>query len=101
RDPPPAARHPPRPPPAPRHPPLGSVSAKREEPAPAPRHTETSRPLGGLGTVAPREEPVQAPAEPAPAVNETPLQSAPPVVPPARPYADSQAEELDVPDFLK
>ncbi|MFF1509945.1 cell division protein FtsZ [Streptomyces sp. NPDC058326] len=79
---------------------IGSASAKREEPAPAPRHVETSRPLGGLGTVAPREEPAPAPVEPAPAVNETPLSPAPPVVPPARPY-DSQAEELDVPDFLK
>ncbi|MEU4078393.1 cell division protein FtsZ [Streptomyces venezuelae] len=80
---------------------IGSASAKREEPAPATRHVETSRPLGGLGTVAPRDEPAQAPAEPAPTVNETPLPAAPPVVPPARPYADSQAEELDVPDFLK
>ncbi|MFD4374936.1 cell division protein FtsZ [Streptomyces sp. NPDC058486] len=79
---------------------IGAVSAKREEPAPAPRAAETSRPLGGLGTVTPREEPA-APAEPAPAVSETPLPPAPPVVPPARPYADSPAEELDVPDFLK
>ncbi|MEX0171624.1 cell division protein FtsZ [Streptomyces sp. LMG1-1-1.1] len=80
---------------------IGSVSAKREEPAPAPRHVETSRPLGGLGTVAPREEPAAAPIEPAPVVNEVPQAPAQPVVPPARPYADSQAEELDVPDFLK
>ncbi|WP_137989931.1 cell division protein FtsZ [Streptomyces vilmorinianum] len=79
---------------------LSSASAKREEPAPAPRATE--RPLGGLGTVAPRDEPAAAPAEPAPAVSETPLSpAAPPVVPPARPYPDTQAEELDVPDFLK
>ncbi|WP_418956562.1 cell division protein FtsZ [Streptomyces tritici] len=80
---------------------LGAASAKREEPAPAPRATETPRPIGGLGTVTPRED-APAPAEPAPAVNETPLQPAtPPVVPPARPYPDTQAEELDVPDFLK
>ncbi|MEV7276531.1 cell division protein FtsZ [Streptomyces sp. NPDC093111] len=80
---------------------IGSSSAKREEPAPAPRIAETSRPLGGLGTVAPREEPV-APVEPMPAVSETPLPPlTSPVVPPARPYPDSQAEELDVPDFLK
>ncbi|MFD7326859.1 cell division protein FtsZ [Streptomyces sp. NPDC059875] len=79
---------------------LSSASAKREEPAPAPRATE--RPLGGLGTVAPRDEPV-APAEPAPvASTESTLPPAtPPVVPPARPYPDTQAEELDVPDFLK
>ncbi|MFC8277440.1 cell division protein FtsZ [Streptomyces sp. NPDC057271] len=79
---------------------LSSASAKREEPAPAPRATE--RPLGGLGTVAPRDEPA-APAEPAPAASaETTLPPAvPPVVPPARPYPDTQAEELDVPDFLK
>ena len=41
-------------------------------------------------------------AEPAPALNDSPLSPvAPPVVPPARPYPDTQAEELDVPDFLK
>lgn len=79
---------------------LSSASAKREEPAPAPRATE--RPLGGLGTVAPRDEPA-APAEPAPAASaESTLPPVtPPVVPPARPYPDTQAEELDVPDFLK
>ncbi|MGW0467285.1 cell division protein FtsZ [Streptomyces sp. NPDC003027] len=79
---------------------LSSASAKREEPAPAPRATE--RPLGGLGTVAPRDEPA-APAEPAPsASSESPLPPVtPPVVPPARPYPDTSAEELDVPDFLK
>ncbi|MFF8605170.1 cell division protein FtsZ [Streptomyces sp. NPDC015346] len=80
---------------------LSSASAKREEPAPAPRANENPRPLGGLGTVAPRDEPA-APAEPVPAVNETSLPPAtPPVVPTARPYPDTAAEELDVPDFLK
>ncbi|MFF5936327.1 cell division protein FtsZ [Streptomyces sp. NPDC012508] len=79
---------------------LSSASAKREEPAPAPRATE--RPLGGLGTVAPRDEPA-APAEPAPVASaESTLPPVtPPVVPPARPYPDTAAEELDVPDFLK
>ncbi|MEU6983665.1 cell division protein FtsZ [Streptomyces sp. NPDC046324] len=79
---------------------LSSASAKREEPAPAPRATE--RPLGGLGTVAPRDEPA-APAEPAPVASaESTLPPVTPtVVPPARPYPDTQAEELDVPDFLK
>ncbi|MGY0062562.1 cell division protein FtsZ [Streptomyces sp. LZ34] len=60
-----------------------------------------SRPsFGGLGSVTPREE------EPAPAP--TPVAEVPPPapmpapqVPPARPYPESQAEELDVPDFLK
>ncbi|MFV8127962.1 cell division protein FtsZ [Streptomyces syringium] len=84
---------------------LGSPYSGREESAPATaaqsRPAEPSRPsFGGLGSVTPRtEEP--APAEKAP-VNEIP---APPVsspqVPPARPYQDSTAEELDVPDFLK
>lgn len=82
---------------------LSSASAKREEPAPAPRATE--RPLGGLGTVAARaDEPAApvAPAEPVPAATESSLPPVtPPVVPPARPYPDTQAEELDVPDFLK
>ncbi|WP_432072498.1 cell division protein FtsZ [Streptomyces wuyuanensis] len=77
---------------------IGSSSAKREEPAPAAR-PEPARSLGGLGTVPPREE--SAPAEPAPAANETSHPQTPsPQVPPARPY-DSSAEELDVPDFLK
>ncbi|WP_175408888.1 cell division protein FtsZ [Streptomyces sp. TRM64462] len=83
---------------------LGASAPKREEPAPAapPRTTETSRPAGGLGTVPVREEPPAAPAEPAPAVNEAPLSpAASPSVPTTRPYADTQAEELDVPDFLK
>lgn len=76
---------------------IGAASTKREEPAPAPvRAPEPVRPaFGGLGTVTPREEPpapVEIPVEPAPA---------PPQVPTARPYQDSPAEELDVPDFLK
>ncbi|WP_370418796.1 cell division protein FtsZ [Streptomyces sp. QH1-20] len=87
---------------------LGSSYGGREESAPATTATsrpaerpEPSRPsFGGLGSVTPRtEEPV--PSDPSP-VNEIP---APPVsspqVPPARPYQDSTAEELDVPDFLK
>lgn len=45
-----------------------------------------------------------APAEPereTEPVAETPTPTHQPVVPPARPYQDSAAEELDVPDFLK
>ncbi|GGQ17497.1 cell division protein FtsZ [Streptomyces roseolilacinus] len=83
---------------------LGASAAKREEPAaPAPRVSEPSRSAsGGLGTVPVREEPPAPPAEPAPAAVETPLSTAtPPSIPTTRPYPDSQAEELDVPDFLK
>ncbi|MEV8306006.1 cell division protein FtsZ [Streptomyces flavidovirens] len=91
-------------PPARRENVLGASSgaaAKREEPAPS-RPAETSRPVGGIGTVPPREReepaPVQAEAAPVAELPNTPV--SPPHVPPARPY-DSQAEELDVPDFLK
>ncbi|MFF9505778.1 cell division protein FtsZ [Streptomyces sp. NPDC014724] len=88
-------------PPARRENVLGANTAKREEPAAPVRTAEPVRQTGGLGSVQPREEPpVQA--EPVPVVGESHL---PPVtsphIPPARPYQDSQAEELDVPDFLK
>ncbi|MFF0258559.1 cell division protein FtsZ [Streptomyces microflavus] len=82
---------------------LGANTNKREESAAPARSTESARPSGGLGSVPPREE-SPAPAEPAPASasSEGPLsQVSPPHVPPARPYQDTQAEELDVPDFLK
>ncbi|MDX3232094.1 cell division protein FtsZ [Streptomyces sp. ME19-01-6] len=60
-----------------------------------------SRPsFGGLGSVTPREE--ESAAEPTPVAEVPPPAPMPaPQVPPARPYSDSQAEELDVPDFLK
>ncbi|MFI8998187.1 cell division protein FtsZ [Streptomyces sp. NPDC053542] len=81
-----------------------SSSGKREEPAaPASRPAAPPEPrpaFGGLGSVPVRDE-EPAPVEPAP-VSEAP--APPPVapqVPPARPYTDSTAEELDVPDFLK
>ncbi|MEU3050607.1 MULTISPECIES: cell division protein FtsZ [unclassified Streptomyces] len=86
-------------PPARRENVIGSASAKREEAAPAPARSETARPAGGLGTVPVREEP-PAPAEPAPVAGDSAPAPAPPQVPSARPY-DTQAEELDVPDFLK
>ncbi|MGW2561265.1 cell division protein FtsZ [Streptomyces sp. NPDC001514] len=76
---------------------IGSTSAKREEPAPPARPEPRS--IGGLGTVPPREEP-PVPAEPSPVGNDSSLSGSGAQVPPARPY-DSQAEELDVPDFLK
>ncbi|MFI0236675.1 cell division protein FtsZ [Streptomyces sp. NPDC016845] len=92
-------------PPAKRDNVIGSSSAKREESAPAARPApapEPARPaFGGLGSVTPREEQKPEPIEvPAPA-SEAP---AAPVTPPHVPrpsYPDSQAEELDVPDFLK
>ncbi|MFE2295430.1 cell division protein FtsZ [Streptomyces sp. NPDC059452] len=90
-------------PPARRESALGANTNKREEPAAPARSPEPARPAGGLGSVPPREE-SPAPAEPAPASasSESPLsQVSPPHVPPARPYQDTQAEELDVPDFLK
>lgn len=80
----------------------GLTSAKRDDQpsyrssAPEP---EPIRSSGGLGTVPAREE--SSSPEPAPAVNEKPMTVSPPHVPPARPYQDTQAEELDVPDFLK
>ncbi|MFF3495050.1 cell division protein FtsZ [Streptomyces sp. NPDC002795] len=88
---------------------VGSSTAKREESTPARPSTpapEPSRPsFGNLGSVTQREESQpQTPTPPAEApapVNEAPVAPpAPPQVP--RPsYPDSQAEELDVPDFLK
>ncbi|MFF4155549.1 cell division protein FtsZ [Streptomyces sp. NPDC001678] len=67
---------------------------------PAPAQSEPSRPsFGGLGSVTPRtEEPA---AEPSPVAEVPPPPVSSPQVPPARPYQDSTAEELDVPDFLK
>ncbi|OKK19200.1 cell division protein FtsZ [Streptomyces sp. CB00455] len=77
---------------------ISAASTKREEPAPAPvRAPEPARPaFGGLGSVTPREEP-PAPAPAPPVETQAPVQQ----VPTARPYQDSPAEELDVPDFLK
>ncbi|SDK07689.1 cell division protein FtsZ [Streptomyces indicus] len=86
-------------PPAKRDNVIGASSTKREEPTPV---RQESRPaFGGLGSVTPREEAV-TPEPVAEKPAETPAAPiAPPQVPPARPYQDSQAEELDVPDFLK
>ncbi|MEB8340391.1 cell division protein FtsZ [Streptomyces endophyticus] len=88
---------------------VGSSTAKRDESAPPRPSTpapEPARPsFGNLGSVTQREESQpQTPTPPAEApapVNEAPVAPpAPPQVP--RPsYPDSQAEELDVPDFLK
>ncbi|GAA0496527.1 cell division protein FtsZ [Streptomyces sp. NPDC046215] len=85
---------------------LGSSYGGREESAPAsaaptrPAPAEPSRSsFGGLGGVTPRTEEPSVETSP---VNELPPPPvASPQVPPARPYQDSTAEELDVPDFLK
>lgn len=81
-----------------------SSATKREEPAPAPSRPAPAEPrassFGGLGSVPVRDE-EPTPAE-APSLSEVPAPpTASPQVPPARPYSDTAAEELDVPDFLK
>ncbi|MGW2276867.1 cell division protein FtsZ [Streptomyces sp. NPDC001770] len=87
-------------PPARRENVIGAGASKREEPAP-PARPEPVRHSAGLGSVPPREE-APAPVEAVPAANDISLPPvSPPHVPPARPYQDTQAEELDVPDFLK
>ncbi|WKU44433.1 cell division protein FtsZ [Streptomyces sp. VNUA116] len=83
-----------------------SYGSGREESTPAaaaPRSASQAEPVrpsfGGLGNVTPRtEEPA---SEPAPVNELPPPPVSSPQVPPARPYQDSTAEELDVPDFLK
>jgi cell division protein FtsZ len=79
---------------------LGSSYPARDE---APR-TEPGRPapsFGGLGSVPSAATPAERDTDSRP-VGEAPAGPViPPVVPPARPYQDSAAEELDVPDFLK
>jgi cell division protein FtsZ len=70
-----------------------STPARRDEPTPV-RQSESRPSFGSLGSVTPKEDPEPAP-EPANDITVTPP------VPPSRSYADSAAEELDVPDFLK
>ncbi|AEM86529.1 cell division protein FtsZ [Streptomyces violaceusniger] len=86
---------------------LGSYGGSREEGSGSsssrPSGQENGRPsFGGLGSVTSRDE-ESAPADPAPVaeVPPPPVPTPHPQVPPARPYPESQAEELDVPDFLK
>lgn len=91
-------------PPAKRDNVIGATTGKREDQQQTPaRPAEPARPaFGGLGSVTPREEQVPVRSEPEPApVGEASSPLPQPSVPPARPYPDSQAEELDVPDFLK
>ncbi|MDT3398761.1 cell division protein FtsZ [Streptomyces sp. B1866] len=86
---------------------LGGYASRDDGP---PATTTGSRPpvpdtpgrpsFGGLSSLTPREEePVASDPGPVAEVPSAPLST--PQVPPARPYSDSQAEELDVPDFLK
>ena len=73
--------------------------ATASRPAPASGGGDVVSAFGGLGSLTPREEEperIEARADEMPA---TP--SVAPHVPQARPYPDSEAEELDVPDFLK
>ncbi|MER7985906.1 cell division protein FtsZ [Streptomyces noursei] len=87
----------------------GMPAPKREEPTPAPvRSTappadppRTAPAFGGLGAVPPvrDESPVSSESSSLGEVSAPPTGG--PSVPPARPYSDSAAEELDVPDFLK
>ncbi|MEU6081978.1 cell division protein FtsZ [Streptomyces sp. NPDC047108] len=85
---------------------LGTSSGREEsyQSGNRPSSDTGSRPsFGGLGAVTPRDSDEAEPerSEPAP-VSEVPSPPVtPPQVPSARPYQDSQAEELDVPDFLK
>ncbi len=85
---------------------LGSYGGGREEgsgnSSSRPSGQDNGRPsFGGLGSVTSRdEEPAPDPA-PVAEVPPPPVPTPHPQVPPARPYPESQAEELDVPDFLK
>ncbi|WP_407564351.1 cell division protein FtsZ [Streptomyces sp. 184] len=80
---------------------LGSYSGRDDAPAEsvadagsAVRSTEPERPaFSGLGSLSGDSGEDGTPAPPPPAAT--------PQVPAARPYQDSEAEELDVPDFLK
>ncbi|WP_327356744.1 cell division protein FtsZ [Streptomyces sp. NBC_01304] len=86
-------------PPAKRDNVIGASSSKREEPTPV--RSESRPAFGSLGSVTSREDAPEPVAESAPAGEIPSAPVSPPQVPPARPYQDSQAEELDVPDFLK
>ncbi|GGO81778.1 cell division protein FtsZ [Wenjunlia tyrosinilytica] len=82
-----------------------SGGGRTDEPASPPPTRLNAQPepprvpsFGSLGSVTPRQE-EPAPAETASEV--PPAPAAPPQVPASRPYQDTPAEELDVPDFLK
>jgi cell division protein FtsZ len=76
---------------------IAGSAAKGEEATPA--RASEPRSLSGLGAVTQRDEaPIPVESE---RRDEAPAPAVLPQIPPARPYQDSQAEELDVPDFLK
>ncbi len=78
---------------------LGSYASKDENTASSRGSSdEADRDRPSLGLLAPRADEAPA-AEPARSAEVPPPAS--PQVPSARPYQDSPAEELDVPDFLK
>jgi cell division protein FtsZ len=78
---------------------LGSYGSRDETSSVARGSSDdTDRDRPPLGLLSPREEGSPA-AEPVPSAEVPP--PATPQVPSARPYQDSPAEELDVPDFLK
>lgn len=84
---------------------LGASGGKEESPGSGSlggrSETDAERPaFSGLGAVPTREEESE-PSAPAPVSEAQPSAPSAPQVPSARPYQDSQAEELDVPDFLK
>ena len=76
---------------------LGSYAGRDDSPSSSRGSEDTGRDRPPLGLLSPREE--EPAAESVPSV-EVPHPAAP-QVPAARPYQDSPAEELDVPDFLK
>ncbi|MGW6459805.1 cell division protein FtsZ [Streptomyces sp. NPDC055078] len=89
-------------PPAPRSPTLGATKQSGgEQSTQQSRVNEIPRPTGGLGSVTGREETKQP--EPAPVASDHRDHRAPaaPYTPDTHTYRDPQAEELDVPDFLK
>jgi cell division protein FtsZ len=81
---------------------LGAYGSKEETSSVTSRPADDAGERPSLGVFTPRDEEVPAPT-PAPEAGAGSAEVHPPApqVPPARPYQDSQAEELDVPDFLK
>ncbi|ANZ19237.1 cell division protein FtsZ [Streptomyces noursei] len=87
----------------------GMPSPKREEPAPAPARPtvppveppRTAPSFGGLGAVPQIRDEAPASSDSSSLGEVSTSPTGGPSVPPARPYSDSAAEELDVPDFLK
>ncbi|MFF2812304.1 cell division protein FtsZ [Streptomyces sp. NPDC058000] len=87
----------------------GMSAPKREEPVPAPTRptvppvepARTAPSFGGLGAVPPIRDESSVSSDSSSLGEVSNPSTGGPSVPPARPYSDSAAEELDVPDFLK